>query len=130
MWLRVRWREFAGVPFLHRLNLALATFMLVSFLGHTVLDLQQGVERRVGRILSGPYHEKRLQQLMRNGAVSTEQVIDWARLREGRLQSNAIYMLRFSDQTQARQALQEIGRRGPANLAELARQSLAWKASK
>lgn len=126
VWLLVRLREFAQDRFLHRLNIALATFMLVSFAGHTALDLQQGIERPVGRILGGSNYARWLQDFMVSGRVSSQQAVEWAHYRQGRLQVNAIYMLRYSHQEAAKKALLEIKRTGPTNLARLAEQSLGY----
>ena len=107
-------------PVLRKFNLALATFLVASCLGHTLLDFQQPLERKVGRVLDFG----QLDDLMREQAVTCPQLLEWARLREGRLQSNAIYLLRYCKEPAARQTLQEIQRKGPPHLARLAAASL------
>ena len=113
-------------PVLHKLNLALATFLVVSALGHTILDLQQPLERKVGRVLDTDH----LDELMEEQAITCQQALEWARLREGRLQSNAIYLLRYCKEPAAQQTLQEIQRIGPTNLAKMATASLAARETK
>lgn len=109
-----------GHPVLGKLNLALATFLVVSCLGHTLLDLQQPLERKVARILDA----RQLDELMQERGVTCQQALEWARLRQGRLQSNAVYLLRYCKEPAARQTLETIQRQGPTPLATLAGQSL------
>ena len=63
---------------------------------------------------------------MESGKVSIDQVVEWALNRDGRLQCNAIYMLRYSRQPEAIRALTEISRHGPQSVAPLADQSLRY----
>ena len=89
---------------LKRFNIALATLLVASCLAHTWLDWQNPLERKVGRILDA--HQLDLMA----GGIGCPQLIEWARYREGRLQSNAVYMLRYCQEPEARQALREIQR--------------------
>lgn len=98
-------------------NTALATLLVASCLAHSWLDWQKPVERKVGRILDA--HQLDLMA----GSIACPQLVEWARCREGRLQSNAVYLLRYCHEPQALQALQEIQRQG-SPLAERATQSL------
>ena len=93
---------------------------MVSCLGHTLLDLQQALERKVARILDA----RQLDELMQERGITCQQALEWARLRQGRLQSNAVYLLRYCKEPAARQTLETIQRQGPTPLATLAGQSL------
>ena len=104
---------------LRLLNIALATLLVASCFAHTWLDWQRPLERQVGRVLDA----NQLEQMMRDHRLACPQLMEWARYREGRLQSNAVYLLRYCREAEARQTLQEIQRQGTP-LAELATQSL------
>lgn len=109
-------------PVLRRFNLALATLLVTSCLAHSWLDWQRPLERQVGRILDSQY----LDGMMLDHRLSCSQLIEWARYRDGRLQSNAVYMLRYCKDSAAAATLQEIQAQGPP-LSALATQSLTHR---
>lgn len=106
-------------PTLKGFNRALATLLVASALAHTWLDYQHPQERQLGRILDS----RHLDALMRTQPLDCSQLLDWALHRDGRLQSNAIYMLRYCKDPAALAALEQIQRQGPP-LGDLAGQSL------
>lgn len=124
-WLRVRLREFQTVPFLKAWNWALAIFMLVTFIGHTALDLHLGVERQVSRVLRQAY----LEEMLTGGRITGRDVCRWARERQGKLQANAVYLLRFCSEPEAGDILNQLAA-GSTRLAELARQSREYRDQK
>lgn len=124
-WLGVRLREFRSDSFLKAWNWALACFMLVSFAVHTALDLQRGIERQVSRVL----RQQDLEPMLSAGRLDCDDVCGWARDRSGRLQANAVYLLRFCPQPQAGEILDRLAG-GSTPLAELARQSRQYRQRK
>jgi hypothetical protein len=107
-------------PVLHRWNLALATLLVGSALGHTWLDWQRPVERSLSRILDS----SGLDEYMRAHPVDCAALAEWAAAGKGRLRSNAVYLLRYCPSPEAERVLREVERQGPP-LDGLARASLA-----
>lgn len=107
-------------PVLHGFNLALATLLVSSALTHGWLDWRHPAERQISRILDTGH----LDAIMHNRPVPCTQLSQWATSRTGRLQSNAVYLLRYCKDPQARRTLEQIQRQGPP-LSTLATQSLA-----
>ncbi len=109
-------------PVLRGFNLALATLLVGSALAHTWLDWQHPAERQISRILDTGH----LDATMHNHPIASAQLSEWARTREGRLQSNAVYLLRYCKDPEAQKTLEQIQRQGPP-LSDLAQQSLAHR---
>lgn len=105
---------------LRGMNVALATFLVGSCLLHTGLDWQRPEERQLGRVLDS----RTLDSF--KGRFGCSQLVEWALYREGRLRSNAVYLLRYCSSPEARSALGEITRQG-GPLGALAGQSLGTR---
>ena len=104
-------------PVLRRFNVAFACLLVGSCLVHSWLDWQRPEERQLGRVLdSGGLEAVK-------GRYSCAQLVEWARYREGRLRSNAVYLLRYCPVTEATGVLREIAAQGPP-LGALAGESL------
>ena len=104
-------------PLLRRLNTGLATLLVSSAFLHTWLDWQRPEERRLSRVLNNRWLDSM------KGRFACHQLEEWALYREGRLRSNAVYLLRYCPSNEAREALRTVASQGPP-LADLARQSL------